>query len=231
MALSRSSTGMTTSALLTSLQYGDSAFPSGGFAFSWGLEGLHQDGLVSTQADVFGFIEDLLLNRWRTFDRIVLHRVYTDRSALVELDLEVERATWSAPMRKGSRRAGRALLAVSARLGSHAALAYRSVVSGDDRLGHLPVIQGIVWKDVGVPLSHAETLGAWSLVSNLVSAAVRLGIFGHLGAQSLLSEVRDVIIGVLAEQPERDAPLTSFTPVADIALMRHDRRDMRLFST
>ena len=37
--------------LLRALQYGDSAFPSGGFAFSWGLEGLAADGLVANAAD------------------------------------------------------------------------------------------------------------------------------------------------------------------------------------
>ena len=43
---------MTREALLAALQLGDSAFPSGSFAFSWGLEGLVADGLVDGEADL-----------------------------------------------------------------------------------------------------------------------------------------------------------------------------------
>jgi hypothetical protein len=38
--------------MLAALQFGDSAFPAGGFAFSWGLEGLLADGLLEDADDV-----------------------------------------------------------------------------------------------------------------------------------------------------------------------------------
>ena len=56
---------MTPEALLAALHLGDSAFPSGAFAFSWGLEGLAADGLVTAEADLALLLEDLFVNRWR----------------------------------------------------------------------------------------------------------------------------------------------------------------------
>ncbi len=46
--------------LLVALQHGDSFFPSGSFAFSWGLETLRNDGLVHGSTDVERFALDQL---------------------------------------------------------------------------------------------------------------------------------------------------------------------------
>jgi urease accessory protein len=104
--------------LLLALQFGDSAFPSGGFAFSWGLEGLAADGLIDDDEDVAEIITQQLTMRWSTMDRILLGRAHAaqDLHAVTSADLAAEAATLSASMRAGSRRAGRALLGVCARL-------------------------------------------------------------------------------------------------------------------
>jgi urease accessory protein len=228
---------MTPEALLAALHLGDSAFPSGAFAFSWGLEGLAADGLVTAEADLALLLEDLFVNRWRSFDRIALRRVYQiaemmrEVSRLVSLDLEVEAATWAAPLRAGSKRAGRALLNAHARLGSGGLRAYRSHVAGDPRLGHLAVAQGVAWRSAGLALDVAEALGAWAMASSIAAAAVRLGVVGHLGAQAVLAHARTVAAEILRETPDPTAPLYAFTPLVDVALMRHDHRDLRLFAT
>jgi urease accessory protein len=222
--------------LLAALHLGDSAFPSGAFAFSWGLEGLAADGLVAAEADLAAVVEEVLVNRWRSFDRVVLRRVYAmggvGRSIddLVALDLEVETATWAAPLRAGSRRAGRALLNVHEKLGSAEARSYRLRIAADQRLGHLAVAQGIAWRGAGLPLEAAEAVGAWTAISSITSAAIRLGLVGHLSAQAVLRHARAVAAGILAETPDRDAPLSAFTPLLDIAQMRHQERDVRLFA-
>jgi urease accessory protein len=227
----------TPEALLTALHLGDSGFPSGAFAFSWGLEGLAADGHVATEADLLALVEHVIKNRWDTFDRIVLRRVYAlaDMSGEIErlqdLDLEVEAATWAAPLRAGSKRAGRALLNVHDRLGSAEARLYRSRVVLDPRLGHLAVAQAIAWRANGIALDAAEAIGIWTTASGITSAAVRLGIVGHVGAQAVLAHARKVAPGFLRQIPDPQTPLASFTPLLDIALMRHDRRELRLFAT
>src|ERR1700722_6897383 len=117
--------------LLLALQFGDSAFPSGGFAFSWGLEGLAADGLIDNGEDVAEIIAQQLTLRWNTMDRILLGRAYAagDLDAVIQSDLAAEVATPSAPMRSGSRRAGRALLGVCARLALEGVAEYRQAAA------------------------------------------------------------------------------------------------------
>ena len=217
--------------LLTALQFADSAFPSGGFAFSWGLEGLAADDLVDDASDVGEIAEEQLIYRWNSMDRILLRRTYaaTDVAAVAAVDLQAEAATLSAQLRTGSRRAGRALLGTSVRLGCAAARTYREMTHADPRLGHLAVMQGVVFKASGLSLPMAEMLGGWAVVGSLTSAAVRLGTIGHIEAQEIAISLRPVLTRLLAVDPPADKPLASFTPLTDIAVSRS--RHMRMFAT
>src|SRR3984957_2804245 len=109
-----------TDLLVSILHHGDSSFPSGGFAFSSGLEGFFLDQTITNAAELESFIADLLINRWISFDAVALRRSFAAASdiALAEIDRCVEIATLSAAQRAGSKRAGRAVLAVYAKLGS-----------------------------------------------------------------------------------------------------------------
>jgi urease accessory protein len=219
--------------LLAALQFGDSAFPAGGFAFSWGLEGLAADGYIADAADAAEVIEEQLLHRWNSMDRVVLRDVYAarDEGAIVALDCLVEAATFSEPMRAGSRRAGRALLGIFARLGQEGAARYRAAAEGDERLGHLCVAQGIVFEEAGLPHATAELVSGWTLATGLASAAVRLGLIGHLDAQTILTDVRATLGRLLARPVPPHAAISSFTPLLDIAVSRSTHRHLRMFAT
>jgi urease accessory protein len=219
--------------LLLALQFGDSAFPSGGFAFSWGLEGLAADGLINDDEDVAEIIAQQLAMRWNTMDRILLGRAHAaqDLHAATRADLAAEAATLSAPMRAGSRRAGRALLGVCARLALAGVADYRHAAADDARLGHLAVVQGFVFRAAGLPLTMAELLSGWAVISGLTSAAVRLGLIGHIQALKMTGPLRATLAGLLTTPIAIDAELSSFTPLVDIAVTRNPQRDMRMFAT
>ncbi|MBN9508820.1 MAG: urease accessory protein UreF [Alphaproteobacteria bacterium] len=220
-------------ALLLALQFADSAFPAGGFAFSWGLEGLVADGLVTDADDVADVVAQQLTLRWQSMDRVLLVRAHAanDAATQVAVDRLAEAVTFSAPMRAGSRRAGRALLGVCARLGLPAATAYQALAADDARLGHLAVVQGIVYRAAGMTCPMAELVSGWSLISGFSSAAVRLGVIGHVEALRITTALRAALADLLAA-PARPAELpASFTPLADIAVMRNHRRDLRMFAT
>ncbi len=216
--------------LLAALRMGDSAFPSGGFAFSWGLETLVEDGRVNDGAGVLAFARSQLLNRWATTDRVMARRAAETRcdEEWSELDRMLDAMTLASELRAGSCQAGRALLRAHAGLGNPAALRWRRLVAEDRARGHLPVVQGAVWAGSGMAMEVLETLSAWTLVSGIAQAAIRLSLTGSVEAQAILAEVTDDIAGILAA-PAPDEP-HAFTPLADIAVMRHERGEVRLFA-
>jgi urease accessory protein len=221
-----------TTTALALLQHADSAYPAGGFAFSWGIEGLAADGLLDGVQQLDDIIIDHLSRRWQTTDRILLRRAFTDDlEAVAASDRLAEATTLSAEMREGSHRAGRALLGVAVKLGGPLSTAYRQMVSADPRLGHLPIVQALSYRDAGLTLDAAELVSGWTLVNGLVSAATRLGLIGHIEAQRALTTARGTLATLLADTPDPDELPSSFTPLIDIAVARGPSRHVRMFAT
>ena len=216
--------------LALAMTLGDSAFPSGAFTASWGLEGLHADGLVHDAATLDAFVLGQLHHRWATFDRPLLqaaHRAANDDDAVV-VDERCEALTVAPAARSASRRAGISTLTIHTQLGSVRAASYASLVRAGRAPGHLVVAQALVWAEAGIDLAAAEVMAGLQHARQLVSAAVRLGIVGHVDAQRTLAAAADHVI-VIAATPCDGEPHSS-TPLADIAMLRHPDRSTRLFA-
>lgn len=218
---------------LAMLHYGDSAYPAGGFAFSWGVEGLAADGYLAGAKDLDRFVAEQLHRRWAIMDRILLLRAYLadDLDAVASVDRLADASTPSAQMREGSRRAGKSMLGVSGRLGGPLSTAYRARLGSDPRLGHLPVAQALSYRDAGLGRHAAQLVSGWTLVTGLLSAAVRLGLVGFIDAQHAQSAARADLTRLLAVEPDPQQPPASFTPLIDIAVTRGPARHIRMFST
>lgn len=220
-----------TPALLLALQMGDSAFPSGSFGFSWGLETLKADGLVRDGAGVLAFAQAQLRRRWATADRPLLrraHAAYRDHGTLAALDAQVEAMTQAFELREGSRRAGRALLRSHAGLGTDGVAAWRAAVRSGRGLGHLPVAQGVAFAGAGLSAAEAEAVAAFGLAAGIGQAAVRLALCGPLEAQATIAALRPTMAAILDSAPSEHPH--AFVPASEIAAMRHEAGDVRLFA-
>lgn len=91
-------------------------------------------------------------------------------------------------------------------------------------------MQGLVFQASGLSRPAAEGLSGWAVVTSLGSAAVRLGLMGHIEAQQMAGSLRPVLARLLHAEPSSQA-LSSFTPLADIAMTRNPSRSMRMFAT
>ncbi len=219
--------------LLALLQYGDSFFPSGSVSFSWGLEGLCNDKIVASPAQVARFVKGQLRHRWATADRAFItaaHAAEGDLGILERLDRRAEAMTLARELREGSTRAGSALLLIHEKMGISAAALYRRRIREGSALGHLAVVQGLVMGARGLDRRGTLAVSAHTLCVGFLGAAVRLGRIGHLDAQRILSSLHPIIEELLESPPPGIHAVWAYIPQAEIASMRHEDQGMRLFS-
>ena len=220
-------------ALLAGLQHGDSFFPCGTTAFSWGLESLRASGIIRSADDVKRFIAGQLQSRWATCDRPALvgsHHAGTDLDQIVRFDTILEALTLPRELREGSRRSGLALLDVHHRLATPHVDAYRRLVHDRRASGHLAVVQGVVWRGAGMRAEMATGLSAHILCVGILGAALRLTLIGHVQGQQILAALRPTITQLLADPLPHLETMHSYAPETDIAAMRHETMMTRLFA-
>jgi urease accessory protein len=221
------------SVLLTILQHADSAFPSGSFAFSNGIEGLAALNSPLDRNGLHNVVAMFLRHRWTTSDRVAValaHRAGERFDRLVEVDQAVEAATLAEPLRSGSKRNGSALLAAHVRLGTQRATELRTQIEAGKALGHLPVMQGFVWRARGLSEANAILVSGYTTASGLIAATVRLGHIGAVEAQAVLAALLPSIAELSSPVPSA-AEIESFMPWVDVAASRQARAHLRLFAS
>jgi urease accessory protein len=217
---------------LQAIWQADGTFPSGSFAFSYGVEGIVALRHELKGAALAELTAAILRQRWLGYDRVALtkaFRVAGNLHALADLDREVEASTFGSTMREGSRRNGASFLASHSRLGEDMALRLRQAVRSGVCLGHMAVMQGAVWQAIGLDEGLAQLASGYSVASGVTSAAVRLGAVGALEGQKVLRGCLPLIEALVTQPMADDAELSSFVPFLEIAAARHARADLRLF--
>lgn len=223
--------------LFATLWQADSAFPNGGFAFSNGIEGLAELGERLDGEGLADILAMTLTHRWMGMDRIAVAMAFAageDLIRLAEIDRRLDAATLSAPQRTGSRRNGLAFLTAHARIGTRTAAELKKQVERRHMLGHLPVVQGAIWRACGLDARSALAASAYGVAAGMTSAAVRLSLIGAVEAQRCLGATLPLLAQLLGEAGDGDGltcdDFESLTPMLDIATMRHATSDVRLFS-
>jgi urease accessory protein len=220
--------------LLGALQHADSFFPGGGVAFSGGLETLQADREVTSTQQLEEFVEGQLRHRWALCDASALvaaHGANGNLERLAEVDAMFDAMTLAMELREGSKRAGTSLLTVHAKLGTPGAAEYRASIAGGNAFGHLPIVQGLVWCATGMTSDDCRAVSAHTLCTGLIGAALRLGMIGHLDAQKILLQVRPVVADLLRSSVSDVDEMCAYMPATEIAAMRHEVQDSRLFAS
>jgi urease accessory protein len=219
--------------MLQAIWQADGAFPSGSFAFSWGVEGVVAARPDLDQGALAELTATIIRQRWLTCDRVALVQAFRaggNLDAIADIDRNVEASTFGSTMRDGSRRNGGSFLASHARLGDVTALRLRAAVRSGICLGHIAVMQGAVWQAMGLDELLAQLASAYGVASGVIAAAVRLGAIGALDGQKILRGCLPLIETLVADPVPDDAQLSSFIPFLEIAAARHARADLRLFA-
>ncbi|MBA2247477.1 MAG: hypothetical protein H0W23_05065 [Chloroflexia bacterium] len=226
------------SRLLTLLQLTDSGFPTGGYAFSHGLEGLHGLGLVRDAAGVESFARTHVEESLGGIELPVVWRAWHaamdgDHAGLAALDALLDALKPVPVHRVASTRIGRRFLESAASLvATDTVASYRDLVAAGTASGHHAVTFGIVTAGAGIPASEATLAFGWASLQGYVAAAVRLGVIGQTAAQAIIRDLHPALIDAIdaASRMELDE-LGGYAPLIDLAGLRHAAITNRLFTS
>ncbi len=226
---------MNTSALLEGLRFIDTFFPSGGYAFSSGLEAAVQGGAVKNSDQLARYVEDLLrggLSRREVLATKIANQAGAagEVSAALDIDRKLEATKLSRESRLASRQMGRQVIRVAADQirGTSILAAYRDEVETARAPGHLAITFGLTLGAAGWSSEDTAAAFLYQTAVGFVSAAMRLSPLGQHEGQRLLGEWLPLIERISRETDTSDV-MSSWSPVQDIYAMRHGALEWRLF--
>jgi urease accessory protein len=213
-------------------QLADSAFPSGAFAHSGGLEACHQHGVVATAADVAAFARQSL---WQTASAALplFRDVHQRPDRLPEADRLCNAFLSSAVANRASRGQGRAFLAsVSRSFPDSGCAALESRARGDRLACHFAPIFGAAARLLEISEQDGARLLLFLSLRGVGAAAVRLGLLGSYQAQALQRELAgEIEPAVLATRHLTAETITQTAPVLELLQSTQDRLYSRLFQS
>lgn len=218
------------------LQAGDSFYPTGSYAHSFGLEGLVQQGVIRDRVTLREFIfrsalpalqhTDLPLaaHAWRAFRD-------NDWKTIGELCVLSSALKSASEARNASENIGRQRAELAATLRSSPLAQEFIRRAGENRWPHSSAISAALeGRVLGAPLEAMLAGVFYANVGALVSAAMKILRIGQNGTQSLLTEALNAAPGIIV--PAIETPLEEigwFNPWLDIAAARHETADARMF--
>lgn len=210
---------MRTDAALTLNQWLSPAFPVGAFTYSHGLEAAFHAGWITDAASLQAWLCDLLTLGSAHADAHFVAAAYHGQVPLAEVD---GMARAFAPCRER-------LLETVAQ-----GKAFCDVVGHvwDRELAGLtyPVALGRAAAIEELPLEMTLTLYLQAFISNLVSAAQRLGPIGQTEAQRVIRALAPTCAETAAEACDGNlSHIASATFLSDIASMKHETQYSRIF--
>jgi urease accessory protein len=211
-------------------QLADSAFPTGAFAHSWGLEAAWQHGEIPDARAVRRFV-DAAVQQTAYAVVPLMNAAFQEPRRWAELDALADAFLTNAVANRASRQQGRTLLATASRVWP-APQMDRLRETGSRLCAHLGPVTGVAFESVGVSLPTARQLMLFAAARGVLSAAVRLGILGSYEAQRLQLECVPVLERCSAQSAGFDeGDLVQVAPIADLFQATHDRLYSRLFQS
>jgi urease accessory protein len=220
-------------------QLADSAFPTGGFAHSGGLESAWQHGEVRNRADLISYVRASLHQLGRAALPFVVE-AHGEPERLEEFDRLCDAFTTNHVANRASRAQGKAFLAAMRRvfgqINAHNNLSADGGAvkrpEGHAPYGHLAPVFGACLRRISVSDETVGRLFFFNHLRGVLAAAVRLNIVGPMEAQAIqhqLSPEAERVLKNCTTLSLDDIAQTS--PLLDLWQGAHDRLYSRLFQS
>ena len=215
----------------------DSLFPIGSFGYSDGLETAVASGAVTTVEGLRGWLDVFLDETIGRTEGPAVRQAWLaiddrDFGRLLTIDAELNALRPAAAARKSSRATGQRLLATWRALHPDSRLDGVAALAESRRIGPaLPIAFAAASLCSGEDVQSSIEAFAYTRLAATTSAAMRLMAIGQTDAHAqlarALARVPDIARGII----DRQAPIESFAPAMDIAVMNHQHVHSRLFRT
>jgi len=208
----------------------DSAFPTGAFAHSSGLESAWQQGEIEDLDALERFVRSSVLQAGHA-TLPLLNSAHRQPDRLASLDELCDVFLVNAVANRASRIQGRSLVATAERIWPSDAMSGLKAVA-QTTCAHVAPLSGATFRVLGLPLATAQKVALFGAARAVLTAAVRLGIAGSFEAQRM----QHAGVPWLEEVARRCGALTAddlaqTAPVIDILQGGHDRLYSRLFQS
>ena len=212
---------MTDTALLSLVQWLSPAFPVGGYAYSHGLEWAISAGDITSAEDLQRWIGTVLTEGAGRTDAILLAQALRPEADLPALSALAQALAASRERLVETLEQGRALGQTIAALTGQPLpeMPY-------------PVALGAAARGLGLSAEPVVALYLHAFASALVQAAVRFVPLGQTEGQAVLAALHPVILQVAAKAVQAGIDqIGSGAFRSDLAAMRHETMDVRIFRT
>jgi urease accessory protein len=217
------------------LQFGDSMFPIGSFAFSGGLESAIQKRVV-TDAETLHAYARTAVEQAAMGDGIALvwaHRAAAagDVGELVRIDERVYARKLSGETRTMSVRMGKKFAEMGAEvIGAPLLRAWRDRIESGATRGCYPVALGLNFAVQGLLERDAFVVHQYGVAAMILSAALRLMKISHVDTQRILYRLNaDADAAYEVAAAARLSDMAGFAPLTEILAAAHVKAHVRLF--
>ncbi len=217
------------------LQFGDSLFPVGGFAFSGGLESAVQQRVVTDAATLLAFARTAMEqgSRGDGIGLVCAHRAAAagDVDALRRIDARVYARKLSDETRTMTVRMGRKFTELAAQVtGAPLVAAWHEQVACGATPGCYPVALAVDFAAQGLAARDAFVVHQYGVAAMILSAALRLMRIGHVETQRMLYALNADVDAAWADAEGAALDdMAGFAPLAEILAAVHVKAHVRLF--
>jgi urease accessory protein len=225
----------------------DSAFPTGAFSHSFGLETAFQEKKINEPFELYGWLKSYVSGNLAPTEGVAVYLTYQAiqkellnqdqpdyaEKYLQRLDQKLTLSKMASESREGGIKIGKRYLNIVHTLYPQSGLQqYASWIDQQLCYGNASIVHGWITAYLEVQADLSVFTHFYASVNNLLQSALRLTAIGQTGAQVILQKLYPFLVEeakkIIQSCPNED-DLFNYSIIQEIEAMRHEALYSRLF--